>query len=83
MFDFLYYFIIITYIICIIKSVKKHNKITLKNTIKSDITMPLNKNENLYKICINNNTYYFDNHANKHNYELKNIEYNRPLFNQI
>jgi hypothetical protein len=83
MFDLLYYFIIVIYIIYILKNVKKHNKIVLKNTIKPNITTPLYKNENLYEICINNNTYYLDNHVNKNINELQNIEYNRPLFNQI
>jgi hypothetical protein len=71
------------YIIYILKSVKKHNKIVLKNTIEPNITTSFYKNENLYEICINNKTYYLDNHVNKNINELQNIEYNRPLFNQI
>jgi hypothetical protein len=83
MFDLLYYFIIVMYIIYILKSVKKHNKIKLKNTIEPNITRPFYKNENLYEICINNKTYYLDNNVNKNISELQNIEYNRPLVNQI
>lgn len=83
MFDLLYYFIIVIYIIYILKNVKKHNKIVLKNTIKPNITTPFYKNENLYEICINNKTYYLDNNVNKNISELQNIEYNRPLVNQI
>ena len=57
------------YIIYILKSVKKHNKIVLKNTIKPNITTPFYKNENLYEICINEiecptNSYYFHHHIN-------------------
>ena len=83
MFDLLYYFMVVMFIIYILKSVKKHNKIKLKNVIKPNITTPLYKNENLYKICINNITQYIDNHVNKSINELQNIEYNRPLYNQL
>jgi hypothetical protein len=83
MFDLLYYFMVVMFIIYILKSVKKHNKIKLKNVIKPNITTPLYKNDNLYKICIDNKTYYLDNNVNKNISELQNIEYNRPLVNQI
>jgi hypothetical protein len=74
---------VVMFIIYILKSVKKHNKIKLKNVIKPNITTPLYKNDNLYKICIDNKTYYLDNNVNKNISELQNIEYNRPLVNQI
>jgi hypothetical protein len=69
MFDLLYYFMVVMFIIYILKSVKKHNKIKLKNVIKPNITTPLYKNENLYKICINEkecptNSYYIHHHIN-------------------
>jgi hypothetical protein len=83
MFDLLYYFMVVMFIIYILKSVKKHNKIKLKNVIKPNITTPLYKNDNLYEICINNKTYYLDNNVNKNISELQNIEYNRHLVNQI
>lgn len=76
MFDqLLFYFIIIIYIIYIMKSVKNHRKIK-KNIepITKNITTP---------ICINNDTYYFDNDFNKNISKLQTMEYNRPMFIQI
>jgi len=69
MFDLLYYFMAIMFIIYILKNVKKHNKIVLKNTIKPNITKPFYKNEILYEICINEkecptNSYYIHHHIN-------------------
>ena len=85
MLDFLYYFIIVLYIISILKSVKKHNKVILKDVIKSKNNVSLDKNVNLsnHNICVNNNTYYLDNGFVDDIYNLQNIQYNRPLINQI
>jgi hypothetical protein len=69
MFDLLYYFMVVMFIIYILESVKNHRKIKSKNVIKPNITRPLYKNENLYKICINEkecptNSYYIQHHIN-------------------
>ena len=84
MLDFLYYFIIVLYIISILKSVKKHNKVIIKDIIKSKNNVSLDKNVNLSNnICVNNNTYYLDNGFVDDIYNLQNIHYNRHLINQI
>lgn len=93
MFDLLFYLVVVLYIIYIIENVKKHRKIKhhfkpikpIIRPIKQNNTLPLynNTNENIYSICINNKTYYFDNEVNTNISKLQTLEYNRPMFIQI
>ena len=93
MFDLFFYLIAVFYIIYIMESVKNHRKIKhhikpikpIIRPIKQNNTIPLynNSNENVYSICINNKTYYFDNEMNTNISKLQTLEYKRPMYIQI